>query len=119
MRVRQADVAGEKYEYLPRHTLQYLVDRGWLSFPMILDDKVNSRIPSAELANRQHSVVRTSACDYCNVSDVMSRRESLAFDVIQQVINVVTVIMAGYSDRNFRFFLPPSPPVHESIDSDA
>jgi hypothetical protein len=84
---------------------------------MTLDNKVNSRIPFAESTNRQHSAVRTSACDYCNVSDTTFRRERLAFDVIQQVINVVTVIVAGYSDRNFRFFLPSSLLVYDSIES--
>ena len=117
MRVWQADVPREKYEYFPGHTLQYLVDRGWLSLPMILDDKVNPRISFAEPADREDGVVCTSACDYCNIFDLTSRPERLASNVVQQVVNVVTVIVARYSDRNFRFFLPSRLLVHDSIES--
>jgi hypothetical protein len=119
MRARQADVARKKYKYLSRHTLQYLVNRRWLSSPMILNNEVNPRIPLAEPKNRKHSVVCTPACDYYDVSNLSVRRQCLAFDVIQQVINVVAVIVAGYSDRDFRFFLPSSLPVQGSIGSHA
>jgi len=67
---------------------------------------VNSWILSAEPANRPDRIVCTSACDHRDVCELTSRLELLAFNIIQQVLDVVAVIVASYADRNIRCFFP-------------
>lgn len=69
---------------------------------MTLDDKVYSWIVSTEPVYRPDCIVCTSACDYCNVCDLTARLELLVFNVIEQVVDVVAVIVASYSNRNIR-----------------
>jgi hypothetical protein len=75
---------------------------------MTLNDKMYSWIVFTEPVNRPDCIICTSACDHCNVRNLTARLERLVFNVIEQVVDVVAIIVASYSDRNLRSFFPPT-----------
>ena len=75
---------------------------------MTLNDKVYSWIVFTEPVNRSDCVVCASACHYCNVCNLTARLELLVFNVVEEVVYVVAVIVASYSDRNLHSFFPPT-----------